>query len=150
MTHVHPEISNTRDWLWVEFPLPLKLLSRVKFQFVDTTASTPWWAVGGRLQMGVSGCDTRNGSAATVVDTILPQLLSPVQLLLFMLLCQDLTQASWYSGRDGMCQQRGKRRLAGTWRGRSRWQEGTADRASGCQPTLTRLHRHLQLQKSCK
>lgn len=43
--------------------------------------------------MGVSGCDTHNGSAATVVDIILPRLLNPVQLLFFMFSCQDLTQA---------------------------------------------------------
>lgn len=41
MTRVHLEISNKRDWLWVEFPLLLKLISRVKFQLVDATALKP-------------------------------------------------------------------------------------------------------------
>lgn len=71
--------------------------------------------------MGVSGCDIHNGSAATVVDRILPQLPNPVQLLFFICWCQDVIQASCYSGRDGMCQQGGKRKLPGIWREGYRW-----------------------------
>lgn len=39
MTHVHPDISNKRNRLGVEFPLLLKLLRRVKIQLVDITAA---------------------------------------------------------------------------------------------------------------
>lgn len=64
--------------------------------------------------MGVSGCDIHYGSATTVVDIILPQLQNPVQILLLMFWCQDVTQASRYAGRDGLCRQGGKSRLPGT------------------------------------
>jgi len=39
MTCMHPDVSNKRNRLWVEFPLLLKLLHRVKFQLVDITES---------------------------------------------------------------------------------------------------------------
>lgn len=81
--------------------------------------------------MGVSGCDIHNGSAITAVDVILPQLLNPVQLLLFMFSCQDVTQVSLYCGRDGMCQQGRKNRVPGMCREGYRWPGRTVDRTSG-------------------
>lgn len=36
---MHPDVSNKKNILWVEFPFLLKLLRRVKFQLVDISAS---------------------------------------------------------------------------------------------------------------